>query len=152
MSDVSKAALLCVITILSVIQIPLDVRFHELSRRATLLATLAVVAIGGIDALQGESWSSFVAATYLSLLLLCCYGLLHWLSPKSLGFGDVLLVVPLTFAVAYAAVDRVFVWQLLAASSGALHALITRLRTGSTTVPFGPHLLGAAWLVLVFSL
>jgi leader peptidase (prepilin peptidase)/N-methyltransferase len=151
MSDVSKAALLCVVTILSVIQIPLDVRFHELSRRATLLATLAVVAIGGIDALQGESWSSFIAATYLSLLLLCCYGLLHWISPKSLGFGDVLLVVPLTFAVAYVAVDRLIVWQLLASMSGAFHAVFVRARYGTKKIPFGPYLLGSAWIVLVVS-
>jgi prepilin signal peptidase PulO-like enzyme (type II secretory pathway) len=59
--------------------------------------------------------------------------------------------VPLTFAVAYVAINRVITWQRLAASSGAMRALISRLRSSSTTVAFGPHLLLGAWMVLVTS-
>lgn len=151
MSDLDKLAVLCVVTALSLVQIPLDLRFHQLSRGATLFATATILVIGGIDALLSRLWSALVVATCLSLFVCGCYGLLHRVSPRSLGFGDALLVVPLTFAVAYQAANQVIIWQLLASLSGASHALLSRARSGTKHIPFGPHLLVSAWLVLVFS-
>jgi prepilin signal peptidase PulO-like enzyme (type II secretory pathway) len=40
---------------------------------------------------------------------------------------------------------------LLASATGALHALVARRLRGTTSIPFGPHLLAAAWLVLLAS-
>jgi len=47
------------------------------------------------------------------------------------------------------AVERVLWWQLVAATTGAVHAVWVRVRSGSSHVPFGPHLLVAAWLMLL---
>jgi prepilin signal peptidase PulO-like enzyme (type II secretory pathway) len=141
-----------IVSLLCIVQIPLDVRFRYLSRQATVFATVAGAAVVVLDSIRDSSVSTMVNTSLAAVLVSALYYLVHRLTPSSLGFGDVLLVAPLALAVEYVAPGNALVWQLLAASSGALHALITRLRSGSTTVPFGPHLLGAAWLVLVFNL
>lgn len=144
--------LIGVVGVLSAWQIPLDVRRRVLSRRATGSATFAVLVVMVVDlsvtrqierARMAFIWSLAVGGLYLSL---------NRVSPKSLGFGDVLLVVPLTLAVSYVAGEYVLMWQLLAAGSAATHGLVVRVTRGMSLIPFGPHLLGAAWLVLVFSL
>jgi prepilin signal peptidase PulO-like enzyme (type II secretory pathway) len=90
-------------------------------------------------------------AAAVAIAVVAVYALLHRWSPSSLGWGDVLLVVPLALAVGYVALDRVAVWQLLASATGALHALVARRLRGTGSIPFGPHLLVAAWLVLFAS-
>jgi prepilin signal peptidase PulO-like enzyme (type II secretory pathway) len=87
-----------------------------------------------------------------ALVMVTVYAMTHRISPSSLGWGDVLLVVPLTLAIAYVSVERVLWWQLVAASTGAVQAGWVRVRHGRSHVPFGPHLLFAAWMVLVTSL
>jgi len=54
-------------------------------------------------------------------------------------------------SVALVSANSVVVWQLLASGSGAVHAIAGRLSAGNRTIPFGPHLLFGAWLVLVVS-
>lgn len=96
--------------------------------------------------------SALSAGATGTLFVAGMYGLLHRTSPKSLGWGDVLLVAPLTLAVAYVAIERVLWWQLLAAVTGALHAVAARVLGARNHVPFGPHLLFGAWLMLLLSL
>jgi prepilin signal peptidase PulO-like enzyme (type II secretory pathway) len=152
MPHTTHAAVTIVVSLLGVWQIPLDIRQRMLSRRATLGATLAVLGVICTDAVvrraPGRLGGSLVWVAGIGGV----YAVMHRVSPHSLGFGDVLLVVPLTMAVSYVAASHVLVWQLLSALSGASHALVTRSRNRSRSVPFGPHLLIAAWLVLVLSL
>jgi leader peptidase (prepilin peptidase) / N-methyltransferase len=104
-----------------------------------------------IDVVGGVGLRSAGAAVSVAAVVVAAYALLHRLSPRSLGWGDVLLVAPLGLAIGYVAVDRVVVWQLLASTTGAIHALMLRRLRGVRTIPFGPHLLVAAWLVLLVS-
>ena len=87
----------------------------------------------------------------VAVVVVAVYALLHRLSPRSLGWGDVLLVAPLALALGYVAADHVVVWQLLASSTGAIHALVLRRMHGASGIPFGPHLLFSAWLMLLVS-
>ena len=151
MNHISLVALLVVVTILTVVQVPLDVRVHRLSRSATTRTTFAAAVVIAIDASVARAFMSAVVAVIVSLAALGVYWVLHCVSPQSLGWGDVLLVVPLTLAVAYVAVELVLWWQLVAATTGAVHAVWVRLRSGGSHVPFGPHLLVSAWLVWVTS-
>ena len=144
-------ALILIVTVLMLVQVPLDLQTHRLSRRATAwtAAAVAIVVVG--DVLAGGALMPVVVSVMATQAVMGVYWLVHRVSPQSLGWGDVLLVAPLTLAVAYVAVERVLWWQLMAAVTGAAHATWVRVRSGRNQVPFGPHLLVAAWLMLLLS-
>ena len=149
---VAGAALAVVVAGLLSVQTPMDVRTRHLSRRATVIAISSVSAVIAMDVIgDGVGVRSAVVAVGTAAVVVAAYALLHRLSPRSLGWGDVLLVAPLGLALGYVAADRVVVWQLLASTTGAIHALVLRRLRGVRTIPFGPHLLVAAWLVLLAS-
>jgi len=151
MNRFAIVALVVVVTVLMMVQVPLDLRTHRLSRGATTWAVVAVAVVVAVDARVGGAFAPAATGAMTAVAVVGVYWLLHRVSPRSLGWGDVLLVAPLTLAVAYVAVERVLWWQLVAATTGAVHAVWVRVRSGSTHVPFGPHLLVAAWLMLVVS-
>jgi leader peptidase (prepilin peptidase) / N-methyltransferase len=148
---VAGAALAMVVVGLLLVQTPLDVRTRHLSRRATVIAIALVSVVIAVDVVGGVGVRSAVVAVGVAAVVMAVYALLHRLSPRSLGWGDVLLVAPLGLALGYVAADRVVVWQLLASTTGAIHALVLGRLRGVRTIPFGPHLLAAAWLVLLVS-
>ncbi|MFM8507201.1 MAG: hypothetical protein ACKOBR_05865, partial [Actinomycetota bacterium] len=138
------------IAVLAVIQAPLDVVTRRLSRYATLMS-LGVVFIVWVIEVVGSSRSSALTALVTTTVVVTLFAALHRLSPRSLGWGDVLLVAPLALSVALVSANSVVVWQLLASVSGAVHAIAGHFLVGNRTIPFGPHLLFGAWLVLVVS-
>lgn len=145
----SSTALIAIVTALMLVQAPLDLVTRRLYRSVTLVAsaaTLLVVVVAARDDI-----SSALDALGAAVAVAAVYVALHKISPSSLGWGDVLLVMPLALAVGYVALDRVAVWQLLSSATGALHALVARRLRGTQTIPFGPHLLLAAWMVLLRS-
>ena len=149
---IAGAALAVVVAGLLIVQAPVDVRTRHVSRRATVIAVALVSAVIVTDVVgDGVGMRSAVVAVGVAAMVVAVYALLHWLSPRSLGWGDVLLVTPLALAIGDVAADRVVVWQLLASTTGAIHALVLRRLRGVRTIPFGPHLLVAAWLVLLAS-
>ncbi len=145
------AALTVVVAGLLIVQTPMDLRTRHLSRWATVIAVALVGAVIAVDVIGDGVVRSGVVAFGVAVVVGAVYALLHRLSPRSLGWGDVLLVAPLGLALGYVAADRVAVWQLLASSTGAVHALVLRRMRGASGIPFGPHLLVAAWLVLLAS-
>jgi len=146
-----EAAVIGIILILSLVQIPLDFRTRTLSRRATLFATIAVLLALVVETISSESVRRLSLAAVMTLFVGVAYFLLHRLSTYALGFGDVLLVIPLTLAVAYRGVESMLYWQLLAACIGSVHAVMMRVWRRESGIPFGPHLLLAALVVLVAS-
>lgn len=151
MNRLTILTLFAVVTVLMMVQVPLDVRTHRLSRWATTWASVAVTIVIMVNAWTNRAFVPVAVSVMAAVVVVGVYGLLHGISPRSLGWGDVLLVAPLTLAVAYVAVERVLWWQLMASTTGAMHAVWVRARSGGSHVPFGPHLLGAAWLVLALS-
>ena len=145
----SSTTLITIVTALMLVQAPLDLTTRRLYRSVTLVASAATLLVVGFAA--KDDISSALVALGATVAVAAVYMVLHKVSPSSLGWGDVLLVVPLALAVCYVALDRVAVWQLLASVTGALHALVARRLRGTRSIPFGPHLLLAAWLVLLAS-
>jgi len=145
----SSTAFIAIVTALMLVQAPLDLVTRRLYRSVTLVASAATLLVVGVAA--RDDISSALVAFGAAVAVAAVYVVLHKVSPSSLGWGDVLLVVPLALAVGYVALDRVAVWQLLASVTGALHALVARRLRGTRSIPFGPHLLLAAWLVLLAS-
>jgi prepilin signal peptidase PulO-like enzyme (type II secretory pathway) len=143
--------LLVIISSLGIVQIPLDIKSHHLSRSATLFGLCGVVAVGATSSLLRGSPHRLVLSSALTVGVWGVYYLVHRLSPSRLGFGDVLLVLPLSFAIATVTPELLVIWQLLSAVSGAIHGISLRLSKRGSHLPFGPHLLFGAWLVLVTS-
>jgi len=77
--------------------------------------------------------------------------LLARLRPQALGFGDVLLTVPLSLALTRVDVKLLLWWLLAASITGALHGIAAAVK-GRKTIPFGPHLLLWSWLFLLLNL
>jgi prepilin signal peptidase PulO-like enzyme (type II secretory pathway) len=147
----SSTALIAIVTALMLVQAPLDLATRRLSRSVTLCAVAGTAVVLALTAVTDDDLAGAAVAAAVAIAVVAVYALLHRWSPSSLGWGDVLLVVPLALAVGYVALDRVAVWQLLASATGALHALVARRLRGTGSIPFGPHLLVAAWLVLFAS-
>lgn len=148
----SSTALIAIVTALMLVQAPLDLATRRLYRSVTLVASAATVLVVVVAANDDDDdVSSAFAAFGAAVAVTAVYALLHRWSPSSLGWGDVLLVAPLALAVGHVALDRVAVWQLIASATGALHALVGRRVRRTSSIPFGPHLLMAAWVVLLAS-
>ena len=148
---VASPAVLAVTTCLLIVQAPLDLVTHRLARAPTVLALVAMLIVRAIEIGQRSASRDLLVELSLVAALMAVVVVLHWRSPAALGWGDVLLVAPLALAVVSAGSYSLFMWLLLASSSAAVHGLVLWRRTSRRHVPFGPHLLSAAWLVLVYS-
>lgn len=151
------SALLVIVTLLFLVQAPIDLMTHRLIRPLTYLCIAITMSVVVVDVLVagspwGEALRDVASAVVVTLIVVGAYTVLHRLSPRSLGWGDVLLVVPLSLAVGYVHLASVAVWQLIASLTAAAYALTVRGRSGSAFIAFGPHLLFAAWLVLLVSI
>ncbi|MGA1699154.1 MAG: prepilin peptidase, partial [Ilumatobacteraceae bacterium] len=151
MRDGSTASLLVVLTMLLLVQGPFDFLTMRLSRPTTACAFMVVAAIVATDTYIANSWTNLAMAWLITAAVVAFFGVLHWYIPNSLGFGDVLLVAPLALAVGYVSPQNIALWLLLASASAALHGGARRMRRSTTMIPFGPHLLGAGWLILVMN-
>lgn len=150
------SVLLVIVMLLFLVQAPIDLMTHRLIRPLTYLCIAMTMSAIVVDVLvaespRGEALRDIASAVVVTLIVVGVYTVLHRLSPRSLGWGDVLLVVPLSLAVGYVHLASVAVWQLIASLTAAAYALTVRGRSGSAFIAFGPHLLFAAWLVLLVS-
>jgi leader peptidase (prepilin peptidase)/N-methyltransferase len=139
------AAALVVTAILTIVQTPIDLALHRLTRPATLAALVVLVAVLGARVATND-FSSAAPMVIAAVSVTAAFAILHVVSPRSLGWGDVLIVAPLSLAVAAVSTSRVIPWLLLACCTAGAHGLLVRARHGERFVPFGPHLLVAAWL------
>jgi hypothetical protein len=151
-THVVDMALLMTTTSLMLVQAPLDAVTHRLSRIVTLVALSTVGLIIVVDRFLSDGWNVDAPAILMALSVTTLYLLLHIFSSRAIGLGDVLIAMPLSVAVGASDAANIVLWQVLATASGALHAVSLSKRHRDTSIPFGPHLLGSAWLVLVFSL
>jgi leader peptidase (prepilin peptidase)/N-methyltransferase len=134
-----------VTAILTIVQTPIDLVLHRLTRPTTLAALVAMVVVLGAR-VATTNVSSAAPMVIAAVSVTAAFAILHVVSPRSLGWGDVLIVAPLSLAVAAVSTSRVIPWLLLACCTAAAHGLLVRARHGERFVPFGPHLLVVAWL------
>jgi prepilin signal peptidase PulO-like enzyme (type II secretory pathway) len=155
-SQVAPSTLLVIVMLIFLVQAPIDFTTHRLIRPVTYLFTAITACVMIVDVVAAEpqdggALQTTASALMVMLLVIGSYALFHRLSPRSLGWGDVLLVAPLSLAVGYVHLGSVAVWQLVASLTGAVHALAIRRKSTTVSIAFGPHLLCAAWLVLLLS-
>ena len=149
--SVAQAVVVIAVVILTAVQSPIDLQTHKLSRPPTVIATVVISIAVVAGTLAADTPRTLLETSIAALVLAGVYATVHRVSPRSLGWGDVLITFPLALAVGFVALDKLLVWQLLAATSGAMHAAAIRLIHKTPNVPFGPHLLIGAWAVLVSS-
>lgn len=138
-----------VILALGMIQIPLDIREHQLSRPASLGALTLILATITTEAIWFSTLETFVRAALVALAVTSGHFLARVAFPTSVGLGDVYLVAPLSLALGYFSGSHVIVWQLISAVTGALHAILARWLLNESRIPYGPHLLISGLLILI---
>ena len=144
-----EKVVLAAVTLLTVVQTPIDLRTHRLSRPTTIAAAIVISTTVVIDAIVSDAPRQLITTFMSAVVVTSLYALLHHLSPRSLGWGDVLLVFPLVVGLGDGTLDRLVMWQLVATLSAAAHAVIVRFFRSTSTIPFGPHLLVSSWATLV---
>jgi len=147
--SLDEAAIICVVAMILVIQLPLDMFTRRLSRTITAGAFVSMLAIVSLRMQFREEGEETLTSLLLSVVIVGAFAALHFVSPNSLGFGDVLLAAPLAMAVTSSSAPLGIVWLAVSSSSGAVHGLLNRIRYGRRDLPFGPHLLVAAWALLI---
>jgi len=122
-----------------------DVRHRRLpdalTASAACVAPLALLPLGAVAAGRG-----LLAA----LAALIGYGAVHLLRPAALGAGDVKLALPLGAVLGAASWGALVTAAVLAAvltGAGALAVACTGRSPPGASVPHGPSMLAAAWLV-----
>ncbi|GLY65695.1 prepilin peptidase [Amycolatopsis taiwanensis] len=124
-----------------------DLRHRRLPDVLTLPAYPLLGVAVVVSALSGPGSGLAVRALLAGLVFGGCHLLVHVLSRRSIGAGDVKLSGALGMAVGAVGWPAVFVGAAVAAVITVLLSTRPRWRDG---VPHGPGLLGAAWLVTVF--
>jgi prepilin signal peptidase PulO-like enzyme (type II secretory pathway) len=147
--SLDEAVIICVVAVLLAIQLPLDVFTRRLSRTFTVGAFMGIFVISFVKILFQEQREETINSLLFSAVVVSVFAALHVALPNSLGFGDVLLVAPLALAVASSSMFTGVLWLAVSSCSAAVHGVVNLIRRGERYLPFGPHLLGAAWALLV---
>lgn len=147
--SISGALLFSIVSGLAVVQVPLDLTTRRLSRPATVLAAVAAALVITVHAIAVADISRSAGTLLLTIATCLFFWLAHRWSPASLGFGDVLLSVPIVSVLSWYDTELLLPWLLLASASGAVHAVVVWLVRRTRSIPFGPHLILSAWLLLV---
>jgi leader peptidase (prepilin peptidase)/N-methyltransferase len=135
----------------AVVASAIDVRWHRLPDRLTLGAT---VVLGGsvlVTAAATGDPALVLRAAAGAVLLGGLLLLVHLVSPRGMGFGDVKLGVPLGLALGAASLADVVAAVLVASVVGAGAGLVVlaRHRDRARAFAFGPCLCAGALLVLL---
>ncbi|WP_309051223.1 A24 family peptidase [Streptomyces sp.] len=129
-----------------------DTRVHRLPDGLTLPLAAAVPLLLGVAELLPYDSGSWTHALLGGLGLGGAYLVLHLLSPRGLGFGDVKLSVPLGTALGWYGWGVLFAGAFLGFLLGAVYGggLVLLRRAGrSSAIPFGPFMLAGGLLGLL---
>lgn len=130
----------------------IDLDTHTLPNRIVLPAAVVLpVLLGVASAVTGDWWAiarGLIGFAGLGAVYLC----LALAVPGGMGFGDVKLAAPLGFGLAYLGWGPLAVGSFAAFLLGGTFAIVLVLlrRAGrGSGIPFGPWMLGGAWLGIV---
>lgn len=130
-----------------------DIARHRLPDALTLPAIGVSAAAVTITRLAAPDSGNLVGALVTAAVVTALFWLLAVVIPRGFGRGDVKLTPSLAVLTGYLSVAATVTWVVLAFVMGAAVALgglvVRRLSLGSA-IPFGPFLLIACWLVLLF--
>ena len=127
----------------------IDLDTHTLPNVIVLPAYGVGAVLLGAAGILSANWTGLLDAAIGAVALFLIYFIAWFISPKGMGFGDVKLAGVLGLFLGYVGLGPLFVGALAAFLLGGLFGvalLISRRATRKTGVPFGPWMLGGAWL------
>jgi leader peptidase (prepilin peptidase)/N-methyltransferase len=141
-----------VVTIALVVLSVIDLEHYLLPNRIVYPTTVAALALFTFGALLDDNLEGLLRALLAGGVAFSAFFVLHVISPRSMGFGDVRLSFTLGLALGYVGWGEVFLGLFLGFAYGALVGivLIAVLRRGrNQPVPFGPFLAAGTMTALL---
>lgn len=126
-------------------------------RLPNLLTATAVGVVGTLLLLPAAAegrWADYGRAWASAAILLVLYGILAFISPASMGMGDVKLAASIGLAtgwVSWSAPLWATALAFVVAALASIALLIARRVTRKSELPFGPWMLLGAWTILLTS-
>jgi len=131
----------------------IDLRLQLLPNRIVFPLAEATVVLLGVAAIGESDGGAFLRALACGFGALTAFALLHLLSPRAMGFGDVKLSFVLGLALGWLGVAETALGLLLGFIYGAVIGVLllaSKARSRKDHVPFGPFMAaGALTAVLV---
>lgn len=131
----------------------IDLEHYLLPNRIVYPMTVALVVLFAFAALLDDDWSAFGRGLIAGAIAFAIYFLLHIVSPRSMGFGDVKLSFSLGLALGWLSWEELVLGLFLAFLYGAvigIIVMIARRRDRKSAIPFGPFMAaGALTAILV---
>jgi len=130
----------------------IDLEHYILPNRIVYPLAGVMVVLLGLASLADGDLDAFWRGLLAGLVSFGIFFLLHLVSPRSMGFGDVKLSFVLGLALGWVGWGEVFLGLFLGFLYGAvigIFLIVTRIRTRSQPVPFGPFLAAGALTALL---
>lgn len=130
----------------------IDLDTFLLPNRIVYPLTIAVVVLFGVAAVIGDDGSALVRALIGGASAFAVFLLLHLVSPRGMGFGDVKLSFVLGVSLGWVSGPTVFLGFFLAFLLGSVVGIlliVTKVRSRRDHVPFGPFLAAGTLLALL---
>jgi leader peptidase (prepilin peptidase) / N-methyltransferase len=115
--------------------------------------TVALVVLLGLAAVLDDSGDDFVRALLGGAAAFTFFGIVHLISPRGMGFGDVKLSFSLGVALGWISWGSVFLGLFLGFFLGAvvgIALIATRIKSRRDHVPFGPFLAAGTVIAILF--
>jgi leader peptidase (prepilin peptidase)/N-methyltransferase len=136
-----------VLTLALVILAAIDLETYLLPNRIVYPLTLVSLALFALGAAADGDWSAYTRSLIAAAVAFGAFFLLHMITPRGMGFGDVKLSFVLGLSLGYLGWGELFFGLFLGFFYGAVIGMIlivTRLRARNQQLPFGPFLAAGA--------
>ena len=121
----------------------IDLETYLLPNRIVYPLTIVTIALLALGALADDDLDALGRGLLAAVIAFAIFFVLHLVSPRSMGFGDVKLSFTLGLALGYLSWGIMILGLFLGFVYGALIGIVliaTKVRTKSQAVPFGPFL------------
>jgi leader peptidase (prepilin peptidase)/N-methyltransferase len=132
-----------VVTVTLVVLAVIDLEHFLLPNRIVYPLGFVSIALFALAAVGDDNWDAYTRGLLAGAIAFVIFFVLHMVSPRGMGFGDVKLSFVLGLSLGWLGWGEVFVGLFLGFLYGALLGLVlivTRLRARDQALPFGPFL------------
>jgi len=133
----------------------IDFETYLLPNRIVYPLTAAMLVLLALGALADDDFDAFTRGLIAGAIAFAIFLVLHLVSPRSMGFGDVKLSFTLGLSLGVLGWGEVFLGLFLGFLYGAVIGIVlivARIRSRSQAVPFGPFLAAGALTAILVGL